>query len=629
MNARTRSLLLVLIALAAALPFLPALRAPFLEWDDVLNLTTNPHWRGFSRDNVRWMLTTVYGGPYQPLSWLSYALDFALWGESPAAMRAVNYLLHSGSAVLLFLLAEELTAKASPSSPVKERTTAAAFTALFWAVHPLRVESVVWLTERRDVLSGFFYLLTLLLYVRTPRRPLLPLACFCLAVLSKASVVSLPLTLLLIDRWPLRRRSWADKIPYFLISLAAGVTGLAGQLDSGTLRGAEVGLGQRLALGVYSLGWYALKTVWPSGLSPYHRVPAGFGAATPVVWGAALIVAAAAFLAWAFRRRAPAAPHALLQYALALAPMAGFVRFGHHLVAERYSYLPGLALAALAGAALLVARRRAAWRNPATGLAALLLAVNGAVAAFGATYWSDTESLWRRALAVDPSSTLPRVNLASYYRRSGAVDRALDEERAAVAVDPTLAKQLNNLGADAVGRKSWVEAEGLLRRAVAAEPGLATAHYNLAAALSGQGRHGEALKRLEQAARLDFNDAKILNNLGVALSGFGQYGRAEAALKRSAELDPSWPAPLYNRGNALAALGRDLEAHEAFAAAATLDPKFTMAWINAGSALGRLGRLREAEACFVSALALAPNNEIARKNLGAIRSALGRQSVRD
>lgn len=624
MNARSRRLLLVLIALAAVLPFLPALRAPFLEWDDALNLTTNPHWRGFSRENVRWMLTTLFGGPYQPLSWLSYALDYTLWGESAAAMRAVNYLLHAGSAVLLFLLVEELIAKKSSETNARERAAAAAFTALFWAVHPLRVESVVWLTERRDVLSGVFYLLTLLLYVRRPRDPLPPLACFCLAVLSKASVVSLPLTLILLDRAVLGRRSWADKVPYFLISLAAGVTGLAGQFDTGTLRGAEVGLGQRLALGLYSLVWYPVKTVWPSGLSPYHRVPAGFGPASPAVWGAALAAVAAAALAWAYRRRAPAAPPTLLQYALALAPMAGFVRFGHHLVAERYSYLPGLALALLAGSALLTLRRRAAWRAPATALAALLLLADAGVAAYGASYWSGTEPLWRRALAVDPESILPRVNLASYYRRANEVDRALAEERAAVAIDPTLAKQLNNLGADAVGRKSWVEAEKLLRQAVAADPGLATAHYNLAAALAGQGRRGEALKRLEQAARLDFNDAKILNNLGVALSGFGEHGRAEAALKRAAELDPAWPAPLYNRGNALVALGRDREAYEAFAAAAGLDPKFAMAWINAGSALGRLGRLREAEACFVKATALAPNDELARKNLASIRGALRR-----
>ncbi|UPT73283.1 MAG: hypothetical protein M0D55_15550 [Elusimicrobiota bacterium] len=183
-------------------------------------------------------------------------------------------------------------------------------------------------------------------------------------MLSKASVITLPLTLILLDRWILKRRTLLDKLPYLAISAAAGLAGLAGQLDTGMLRGAEVGAGERLALSLYSTAWYALKTVWPSGLSPYHAVPRGFGLGFPQAWGAGLACAAAAAAAWAARRRAPAVPAALLQYALALAPMAGLVRFGHHLVAERYSYLPGMALAALAGAALLSARRAARRRPP-------------------------------------------------------------------------------------------------------------------------------------------------------------------------------------------------------------------------------------------------------------------------
>ncbi|MCM2305185.1 MAG: hypothetical protein NDJ72_10810, partial [Elusimicrobia bacterium] len=323
MTARTRTALLALLALGAALPFLPALNAPFLEWDDALLLAENARWRGFSAANVRWMMTTVFGGPYQPLSWLTYALDFTLWGANPAAMRAVNYALHACSSVLMFLIVEDLIRKASPSSAARERAAAALFAALFWAVHPLRVESVVWLTERRDVLSGFFYLLAVFFYLRDPEKPLRPLFAFCLAVLSKASVITLPLTLILLDRWVLRRRAWADKIPYLLIAAAAGVTGLAGQFDTGMLKGAEVGAGERLAFGVHSLWWYAAKTAWPSGLSPYHRVPEGFGLASPAARGAALGLLALGASAWAARGRFPAVPAALLQYALALAPMAG------------------------------------------------------------------------------------------------------------------------------------------------------------------------------------------------------------------------------------------------------------------------------------------------------------------
>lgn len=577
MTARSRTALLALLALGAALPFLPALTAPFLEWDDALLLAENARWRGFSAANVRWMLTTLFGGPYQPLSWLSYALDFTLWGANPAAMRAANFVLHALSAALFFLIVEDLIRRTAPSSSSRERLAAALFAALFWAVHPLRAESVVWLTERRDVLSGFFYLLAVYSYLRDPGKPLRPLFAFCLAVLSKASVITLPLTLILLDRWALRRRAWAEKLPYFLIAAAAGVTGLAGQYDTGMLKGAEVGAGERLAFGIHSLWWYAAKTAWPSGLSPYHRVPEGFGPGSPAALGAALGLLALGGFAWAARRRAPAVPAALLQYALALAPMAGLVRFGHHLVAERYSYLPGLALAALAGAGLLAARRRPALRAPASAAAVAVLLACAGMTARASAYWSSTEALWRRALAVDPAAIMPRVNLASYYRRANLVDRALREERVAVALDPGLAPQLNNLGADAIEKRNYREAERRLRAAIAADPGLAAAHYNLAAALTGLGRRGEALKRLEQAARLDFSDAKILNNLGVALSGAGEHGRAEAALRRATELDPSWPIAFHNHGDALTALGRRREAAEAYAAAVRLDPGFALA----------------------------------------------------
>ena len=391
-------------------------------------------------------------------------------------------------------------------------------------------------------------------------------------MLSKASAITLPLTLLLLDRWSLRRRAWAEKIPYLLIALAAGVTGLAGQLGAGMLKGAEAGPDQRLSLGIHSLWWYAAKTAWPSGLSPYLRIPAGFGLGSPSVQAATLAVLALGGLAWAARKRSPAVPLALLHYSLALAPMAGVVRFDHHLVAERYSHLPGLGLAALAGAGLWAARRRPALRAPATAAAAAVLLACAGMAARASAYWSSTEALWRRAVEADPDGAYARASLAAHLRRGGRVEEALAQERAAVALDPGLAEPLNNLGADALGKRDYAAAERLLRAAVAAEPDLATAHYNLAAALGGRGRRAEELAELERAARLDFSDAKILNNLGVALSGAGKHGRAEAALRRAAELAPEWPAPRHNLGNALNAQGRSREAAAAYAEAARLDP---------------------------------------------------------
>ena len=620
-----------LIAAGAILPFLPALGAPFLDWDDALNLAGNPYWRGFTTPNIRWMLTTLYGGPYQPLSWLSYAFDFTVWGPNPIAMRATNLALHAGCAVLLFSIVETLIKIASPGSAARERTLAAAFAALCWATHPLRVESVVWLTERRDVLSGFFYLLAIFLYVRRRGGSLAPLLAFYCAVLSKASALTLPLTLLLLDAWPLgrlqrdKRGALLEKAPYFVVSLAVGLTGLAGQRTYGTLQGFDkVGAAERLALALHSFWWYAAKTVWPSSLSPYHRVPSGFGLGSPLVWGATLGVLFLSAAVWAVCRRAPAVSVAALHYAFALAPLAGLARFGHHLVAERYSYLPGLSLATLAGAGLMIARRRAAWRVPASAAAAAMLLAYSAMSARGAAYWSGNEALWRRVLAVDPNSNLARINLASFLRREGRVGDALELERAAVAQDPNLCEQLNNLGADAVKKNNFAEGEKLFRAAIAAKPDLATAHYNLAGVLGRRGRHVEALAELEEAARLDTENSDIFNNLGLAFLMAGKAGRAEIALRRAAALYPNSPVAHYNWGNALTALGRPQDALKAYDAAARLDPLFTQAWINGGNASARMGRLREAAARYEQALKLAPNDASARQNLEQVRRALKR-----
>ena len=572
------------------------------------------------------MLTTLYGGPYQPLSWLSYALDFTLWGPNPAAMRATNLALHAGSAVLLFSTVESLIKTASPDSAPRERTLAAAFAALCWAAHPLRVESVVWLTERRDVLSGFFYLLAVFLHVRRRGGPLAPLLAFNIAVLAKASALTLPLTLLVLDAWPLGRLrrdprgALLEKIPYLAVSLAIGFAGLVGQQAYGTLKSFDkVGAAERLALAFHSFWWYAAKTVWPSDLAPYHGVPPGFGLGNPFVWGAAFGVLALSILVWAARRRAPAAPVAALHYAIALAPLAGLVRFGHHLVAERYSYLPGLSLAALAGAGLLIARRRAAWRVPTSAAAAAMLLAYSAMSARGASYWSGNEALWRRVLAVDPHANIARINLASFLRREGRVDDALELERAAVAQDPNLSEQLNNLGADAVSKKKFAQGEKLFRAAIAAKPDLATAHYNLAGVLGGRGRHSEALAELEEAARLAPLNSDIFNNLGLALLNAGKAAQAETALRRAAALNPNSAMARHNWGNALTALSRHQEALKAYDSATRLDPRFTQAWINGGNALARLGRLSEAATRYEEALKSAPNDASARQNLEQVQ----------
>ncbi len=555
-----------LIAILAIVPFLPALHGPFLSWDDIDNLVLNPMWKGFTLENVKWMLTNSHAGPYAPLSWLSYGLDFVLWGPDPVMMRMTNLLIHASSAVLLHQIASELID--DDFSPV--------FCALIWAVHPLRVESVVWLTERRDVLSCFFYLSAVLAYIRAS-KPLLPLSFFCLAVLSKGSAITLPLSLIVLDAYRKKDIKLIRFLPYFAISLAFGLAGLLGQRNAGALHG----FSPEIAL--HSAWWYAVKTIVPAGLSPYHRVPAGFGWS----WPAALAVAAVLAAAWRARRRFPAVPAALAHYLIALSPMLGFVRFGHHLAAERYSYLPGLGLALLAGAAV-------GARRGLRPVAAAVLAASFVLTARAASWWRTDEALWGRAIALDAEAVLPRANLAGHLRRAGRLEEARIQERRVLELDPNAAQQLTNLGGDAVAAGRFDEAEALLSRAVALTPVLPEARRNLAA-----GR----------------------NNRGNALLAAGKPREALAWLEKARAADPDWAVPPFNLGNALTALGRHADAAAAFDEAVRLEPAFAAAWLNGGNARGRLGKLGEAAARYERALALDPENEAARRNLDQVRRA--------
>jgi tetratricopeptide (TPR) repeat protein len=623
MSPRARRLLPILIAIAAVLPFLPALSGAFLRWDDDILLVNNRLWRGFSPAHLRWMFTTAFDGPYQPLAWLSYAFDFTVWGLSPAAFHATSLVLHGASAGLFFLVLSELMERGAPAASARERAGAAAFGALVWAAHPLRVESVAWLSERRDVLCAFFSLLTVLFYLRAPEKRGRVLAAFAAALLSKASAIALPFTLLIFDVWPLGRWKRAplavvfEKIPLLIAALAIAAVGIVGQSGAAGLHPAGAGL--RATLALHAPGFYLLKTLWPARLSPFYPVPSGFGPLSTSVLSAAAVAALAVAAAWAWRRRFPAIGAALAHYVVSLAPMLGLVRLGDQLAADRYTLVASLGPAALAGAALLVARRRAP-RASALVAAAVMAALYAGTWA-QARIWRSDVALWTQAVALDGESILARRNLAGALRRAGRDAEAEPHEEAAARLDPSQAEPQVNMASRALARGRFAEAEAYARRAVADDPALAAAHYNLGCALQSLGRNGEAIAEYRRAAALDPNDSRAPNNLGLALLNGGNPAAAAKELERAVRAAPGWAVARYNLGNALTALGRHAEAESSYAEAVRLDPSLAQAWVNGGNALARLGRFDEAARRYERALALNPRDADARRNLAAVRGA--------
>jgi len=480
-----------LAALATLLVFLPSLSGGWLNWDDALMVSRNPHIRGFGWDNLRWAFVSSPTGAYQPLAYLSWMLDYSLWGLDPRGYHLVNVLLHSLNASLVFLLARRLLRGEDAAA-----AWAAAFAALLFALHPLRVESVAWIAERRDTLSGALWLGAILAYLRPKRSPAAVYGLYLAACLAKGIAVTLPLVLLILDAWPLRRpirESVVEKLPMLAAGGALGALAMALQAgERATWSWGAHGLAARLAQSAYALAFYPFKTVWPSGLSPFYEMRPPLDPLEPRFIGAAVLVVLAAAALWRGRSGRPALAAAAGAYAVIVLPVSGLLQAGEQLVADRYSYLATIPFALLGGAALRITYKRPAAR----AAAALIVLLLPAAAVVQQKYWRSSEALWRRALAMDPASPVALVNLGTGLAGSGRVREAADAFARAIASDPACEpalgdpvkletrpacrRALNNLGAAKAELGELPEARRLLRLAVSADPGNEGARRNLA-----------------------------------------------------------------------------------------------------------------------------------------------------
>lgn len=460
-----------LAAAAAFLVYLPSLNHGFVGWDDPMFLLGQEGWRGIGPAQWAWSFRATVGGVWQPLAYLSYGLDYALWGLKPAGYHLTSALIHSANAALVALIAREVLRGAKWWAPL--------IAALLFALHPLRVESVAWIAERRDVLGAFFALGAVLAHLRGKRWA--TVALHGLGLLAKAQSATLPLLLLALDYWPLKRldrKRVIEKWPLFLLSAACLLwTASAQERMRWTLE--QHDLAGRLAQAFHGLGWYALKTLWPAGLSPFHELR------TPFAWGLGStlgLAVVAAVVHWGRKRPWLAAGGAW--FALSLAPMLGLTQFGPQVVADRYSYLSCLPLA-LAGGLL------PGW--PAVALASGL----GLATAAQQKVWASDEALWARVLERDPESATARVSLGVARGAGG------DPAAAWLLFDEALAQP------DCAA--AWGEADPAARR-----------------------------RRLEP--RPQCRKARL--NRGVARAQLGDYAGAGADFDAILEVEPDEPAAI-------------------------------------------------------------------------------------
>jgi hypothetical protein len=442
------------------------LHGQFVEWDDTTHITQNPAIRALTLDNLRAMFTDYTAKLYIPLTLLSFALDYQLWGREPFGYHLTNLLLHLANTLWVLLFVRRLL-----NGRLAHAGWIALLTATIFGVHPLRVESVAWVTERKDVLFGFFYLLALLAYMRwaEQRRPgayWLCFASFVAAVLSKSAAVTFPLVALLLDGFWARRQAWGEKLPFFIVSAIVGLSTISAQASGvgETVAGtAVIPVWARAGLVGYCALFYVAKFLWPVSLSAIYPTFEEFNWTLPVAasYLAALVVVCAA--AFALRRRASLLWPAWLFYLVTLSPTIGLVPVGVHVVADRFSYVPliGLALVTATGIAQVVERARLA------GL--VILAALGALALLAhqrSAVWADTETLFRSVLARQPDSYPALVNLTWWYAQHDRLDEAIRTGERALEVAPAGLPGRRHLAMALMKAGRHRDAVGVLRPAI-------------------------------------------------------------------------------------------------------------------------------------------------------------------
>jgi protein O-mannosyl-transferase len=665
------SLLSLALALVTLLVFLSAVRCGFVDYDDGDYVTGNAQVQaGLTWAGVNWAFTTGHASNWHPLTWLSHLLDVRLYGLTAAGHHLTSVALHATNAGLAFLLLLRLTGA----------TWRSLIVAALFALHPLRVESVAWVSERKDVLSFFFGLLAMLAYVCHARKRetrnakpgtsdstvwtayALALLCFALSLMSKPMFVTLPFLLLLLDYWPLMRsqkcevrsakspHAWGslvvEKLPFFGIAAASCAVTFLVQREGGAVASvAGLPFGARIENTFVSYARYLFKTIWPVDLATLYPHPGHW----PLwqVAGAALLLAGISILVILRRRAWPFAFVGWFWFVGTLVPVIGLVQVGIQSMADRYMYLPsvGLLMAAVWLAHEAAARHSRTGRsadlqvraelelrapgkssrNAPMKPAGVALAVGCViVACVGLTwrqigYWNNTETLFSRAVAVTKDNYLAYNNLGFYLANHGRWAEAMTNYQASIRIKPDYEDALNNLGHALAEQNRNAEALPFYEAALRINPSHVEVNNNYGNALSNLGRLDEAIAHYEIALREKPEHADAHGNLGVALAMKGRLDEAVPHLRESIRRRPNHAGAHSNLGNALAVARQLDEAMAEYRVALKLKPDDAQAHNNLGNVLAEKGQLPEAAEHYRRALELNANNPEANFNLGMVR----------
>ncbi|MFH0947140.1 MAG: tetratricopeptide repeat protein [Planctomycetota bacterium] len=647
-----KRLQVVLVALLLAVTgyvFWPSLSYPFVGWDDPALIGQNPYYRGLSLEHLRWMFTSFLMGHFQPLTWISYGADYLLWGMDPRGYHLTNLLAHLVSVALVFLVARQiLRLTVARADRTAGPDLAAALAALFFAIHPLRVESVVWVTERRDVLSLMFLLAAFFCYLHSAtgttaqkRWYVLSLFAFALSLLSKAWGMTFPVLLLIVDLYPLRRRtpggrersSWTrlllEKLPFAILVVPIIALALQAQHSSTAMLGLEKhSLLHRVAQSIYGLCWYPWKMLAPTRLSPLVEIEPDFNplAAEHLLCLGCLVVVFVLLLL--LRRRWPALLAAAISYAVLVSPVLGLVQSGPQKVADRYSYLSCLPFTfLLAGLLFLLWKRIASGRGRllfagAVGLAMAL--VLGGLTRRQLPFWSDTDVLWTRVWDMDPDSYMGPYNLGVSRMREARYAEALELYERSYENNPDFVPNLINLAKMNDVQGNPERARMLFDRAVEEGPDEIFSWLNRGISRSQHGDSERAIDDLAHVLEREPDNQLALLHRGLAYQNLRRHDRAVLDLGFLLALRPGDPAVLCHRGYNLEHSGEPYRAIADYSQALRIDPDMTRARFRRGHVLLGLDQAQPALADLEIAVQQAAGDWRIHRDLGRAQLMLGK-----
>jgi tetratricopeptide (TPR) repeat protein len=544
----------VFLILSTFALYWPVHNYTFIHYDDATYVAHNPNVNtGLSRQNIKWAFNIGYASNWHPLTWLSHMLDCQLYGDAPGAHHLTNVMFHIANTLLLFIVLQRMT----------KALWASAFVAALFALHPLHIESVAWIAERKDVLSTFFWMLTMLAYVRYTERPVLSryivtLLLFALGLMAKPMLVTLPFILLLLDYWPMGRFSRKkisglviEKVPLLVLSVLSSIITVIAQRGGGSVVSAEaLSLKVRLGNAVVSYIAYIAKMFWPARLAILYPHP---GVAPPIAT-VILYVTLLLFLSVGFLYAAGRYGFLIvgwLWYIVTLVPIIGIVQVGGQGMADRYTYVPLTGLFIIITWTIREIVRKYPFLKIFSAFATTVILVALSLCSLvQLTHWRDSYTLFKHSIDVTDNNYAIYGNFGNLFREAGQIDEAINYYNKSLQIKHDNHIVYNSLGCALAEKGKTEEAIICFQKAIELtkdkrlrsnpRPGFAEAHHNLANLLRQQGRQEEAIEHFRIFLKIRPDDARAHFNLGVLLQKQGKTDFAIESFRRALEIDPGF-----------------------------------------------------------------------------------------